>query len=168
MKKLLSIICISAILFSCYTDRKATEQITKAILKKPALTADLTRKAFPCITTSSDTTIVTTDTIINVDCPDTTKATEATEYFTIHDTTIKRITKTIKVPITIQLPSKIIVQKVKDSADILVLNDKLTIANNKISVLENKISIKNKWMLWEFVVILLLALGNIVQFKKWM
>ncbi len=161
--KLIPIIVL-LLLTGCYTDKKATNDVTKAILKKPAIAADLTRKAFPCITTNVDTFITSLDTTILVDCPDT----SSTQYFTLHDTTFikgKEIIKTIKVPVKVTLPAKEIVKYVKDSADIIVINTKLNIADKKIEELEGKVKNKNKYILWLIILSVILGGTNYLQWK---
>ena len=79
------------------------------------------RKKAPCITVKYDTTYNTIDTIINVDCPDSSSA----QYFTIHDTVVKKDFKTIKVPIKVQLPARTIYKYIEDSAKIKELDIKL-------------------------------------------
>lgn len=61
MKKIILCILASCYLFGCYTDKKATKQVTKAILQKPVIAAELTRKAFPCITTGEVKTVDSVD-----------------------------------------------------------------------------------------------------------
>ncbi|MBC7381895.1 MAG: hypothetical protein H7296_02750, partial [Bacteroidia bacterium] len=70
------------LLSGCYTDKKATNDISKGIRLKPVIAAKLTRDAFPCIVTKSDTTYNNYyDTTIMADCPQ-----AVTDYFTVHDT----------------------------------------------------------------------------------
>jgi len=111
---------------SCYTESKAIKQAEKAINKKPLAVLPIFRDKFPCITTKSDTTIINTDTTIWVDCPDT--ASEK-DYFTVHDTIIKKvnnvITKTIKVPVTLPVKTMYITKEVEDLSRIAEMGIKL-------------------------------------------
>ena len=47
---------VMAMLTGCYNQQKATQQTARALDKFPAVAADLIRKYFPCVTTSSDST----------------------------------------------------------------------------------------------------------------
>lgn len=136
-KILLTAITAIALLNACYTDKKATKQITKAIEKKPLIAAKLTREAYPCITVASDTAIIYKDSLIEVDCPP-----NATEYFIVRDTLNRfdTIYKSVKVPIKVQLPSTVVTKYIEDSAKITLiagekrtLEDKLLLANNAIA-----------------------------------
>lgn len=162
--KVVYTLILAAILGSCYTDRKATEQVTKAILRKPALTAELTRKAFPCIEVKKDTFITYVDTIIEADCPDT----SSNQYFTVHDTVVRHTnsTKTIKVKVPIQLPSKEVKVYVKDSADLVVANAKISDLENKVLKLEEKNDKKTKYIWWLAILAVILAGINYLQWKK--
>lgn len=150
------ILIVAALLSSCYTDKKATKQVTKAIQNKPLIAAKLTRDAYPCITVKSDTAVIYKDSIVMVDCPP-----NANEYFIVHDTITKKPDTVFiagkKVPVKIQLPQIRIVEKIEDSAKINIARaevdaallqvrkteDKLLIANNTIAKHE-----KNEASLW--------------------
>ncbi len=122
------IISILAIIVSlangCTTAKNAANKAAKIMDKYPEQVLPELRKKAPCITVRLDTVISNIDTVINIDCPDT----SAAEYFTIHDTTVKYI-KTIgnvrKVPVRVQLPARTIYKYIEDSAKIKELHVKL-------------------------------------------
>lgn len=106
---------------SCTTPKNAAKKAAKIMDKYPEQVLPELRKKAPCITVKYDTTYNTIDTIINVDCPDSSSA----QYFTIHDTVVKKDFKTIKVPIKVQLPARTIYKYIEDSAKIKELDIKL-------------------------------------------
>ena len=160
-----------AILFSlggCYTQRKATEQTQKALIKYPGVVAKVARAAFPCTTTKADTIITTQDSLIYIDCPDNTVITAAD--YTGPDTVTKVIrlpgqVRTVRVPVTLPVKTVTIVQKVEDSAKIYILQAatlRLQADNDK---LRGKVANKNKALKW-IIIVLLVSLGlNFIQFK---
>jgi hypothetical protein len=101
---------------SCTTAKNAPRKAENLLQKYPEKVVPVFRQAYPCITTAADTFITLTDTVINVDCPDT----SAAQYFTVHDTLthIKQVTKTISIPYRIQLPGRTVVKYIEDSAKI--------------------------------------------------
>ena len=105
----------------CTTAKNAANKAAKIMDKYPEQVLPELRKKAPCITVKYDTTYNTIDTIINVDCPDSSSA----QYFTIHDTVVKKDFKTIKVPIKVQLPARTIYKYIEDSAKIKELDIKL-------------------------------------------
>jgi hypothetical protein len=64
---------------SCYTPQKANRQALRAITAHPATVLPTFRSLYPCVTTRQDTFITSYDTIINIDCPDTTAGREYPE-----------------------------------------------------------------------------------------
>ena len=144
-------------LASCYTPQKAVQQSQRAISKHPAAVLPIFRGAFPCITTHTDTFLTTVDTIINIDCPDT----SAVQYFTLHDTItgIKYIDRVKSVPVKVQLPGRIITKYIEDSSKLkeaAIRESNLTAENKKLS---GRVDTISTWLLW-----LLLALAGMTVF----
>jgi hypothetical protein len=160
---------------SCYTNKKATKQVSKAIENKPLIAAKLLRDAFPCITVKTDTTVLYKDSVIVVDCP-----TPSTDYFTITDTLnhIDTIYKTVitKVPITVQVPSKVVTKYIEDSAKVKLITGENQFLHDNIVLLNDKITTYQKhegslwWTIKNFLsfrwVWLLIALTALYLFRK--
>ena len=150
MKKIIQCIIIITVLITvfckCYTDKKATKEVNKALLLKPTIVAKIARDAFPCVTLRADTAYNYYDTTIVVNCPemepvipDTSK--NVKQMFT-------GILPAMQVPFVIRIPGKVVTITKMDSAALRVLkieNDKLTIINLLQSV---SIKRKNKWLLY--------------------
>ncbi|MFN9113662.1 MAG: hypothetical protein ACK5XN_26635 [Bacteroidota bacterium] len=122
------IVSILAIIVSfangCTTAKNAANKAAKIMDKYPEQVLPELRKKAPCITVRLDTVISNIDTVIHIDCPDT----SAADYFTIHDTTIRYIrtpTITRRVPVRVQLPGRTIYKYIEDSAKIKELHVKL-------------------------------------------
>jgi hypothetical protein len=125
----IALIVFSATIGGCYTQKKATEQTNKALIKYPAVVAKIARDAFPCVTLKADTLVSVKDSLIYIDCPDT-GGNGSAEDFAGKDTVI--ITKVntlpgkvIRVPVTLPVSTVTIVQKVEDSAKIFLLTKQL-------------------------------------------
>lgn len=107
-------ILVLILLGGCYTAKKASDQVDKAILKYPDVAATELRKAFPCKVVNKDTIYTLGDTTIEVNCPET--YISDTVYNHTHDTivSIEYKNKTVKVPVTLPVKTVTIVQQVKD------------------------------------------------------
>lgn len=162
----LFLVLLSLIFFGCYTDKKATRQVKKAIDEKPQIAAALTREAFPCINKKSDTTIVTTDTTINIECPDSIYSTPATDYFTVHDTIVRVKIKTVSVPVKIQQVVKYIETFTEDSAKIKTLQYKIDQQGKAIIEKDSKIKDRNKLVLWLLIFLVISGFSNFVLLKR--
>lgn len=119
----------------CYGPKKAFAGIERAISKYPAQSAEQTRNHFPCVTTHKDSVITQTDTVVYVDCPNLFDS-SAVEYAgkdTVVKTVVKilPVTKTIRVPVTLPVKTITVTQKVKDSAEVFIIQDKLNAANKR-------------------------------------
>ncbi len=109
----------AVMLSGCYTADKATKQVNKADSKYPEVVAKLARDKYPCTEIlKGDTAIIFKDTTIFIDCPDTIKG---NDYEVIKfDTINKVVTKTIRVPVRVQLPSQIVTRWYEDSAKLKI------------------------------------------------
>ena len=164
-----AIVCCMVLLFSCNTEKKLTAKAETFTTKFPKKALPYFRDKFPCIETSADTTIFTTDTTIYVDCPDTVKA---AEYFTIHDTvkiygkTIIRDGKTIKVPVT--LPQKIVTvtKTVEDSSKVKELIYHLQDVVKEREKYKDKNNHKGRVIIWLIVAVAGLLVPYIIKAIK--
>lgn len=159
-----------ALFGSCYTQKKATEQTQKALIKYPEVVANVARTAFPCVTTKSDTIISTKDSVVFIDCPET-PDNPAPEF--IRDTVTNTITKYLKgethfykVPVTLPIRTITVIKKEKDSAEIYLL----TKENNRLKTYgekaDRKIHKRNNVILWLIIALLVSLFGNYLQLKK--
>lgn len=172
-----NILFIACVIFtSCYTEKKALEQVNKANDKFPKVVAELARDKYPCTDLlKPDTTTILRDSLIYVDCPDT--SANRNDYTFVRVDTFNRVvtnTKTIKVPVHIPIVREVITNYYEDSAKIklydLALN-KATTENTKlketVSKQDKKIANKNKenWI-WRIIALALLAWQGIRLWKN--
>lgn len=136
MKQILFILSV-VFIFGCskYTAEKAVNDLNKAYTYYRDTTGHYTRIWFPCIITKSDTTVVTKDSVIYIECPDELKAMalpaniDSTQPLPVYpesywsvpasdffkpDTVVK--VKTVRVPVTLPIRYITIKEKVEDSA----------------------------------------------------
>jgi len=149
MLALTALVMLIATLTGCYTEKKATKQAVKAINEYPLKMLPIFRGQYPCIDVNkADTVIVNTDTTIWVDCPDTIPS---TEYFTVHDTLIKKVqlpAKTIRVPVTLPVKTVTIVKEIEDFSRIVEKDIQLAESQKKIDELQDKNDRKGKTIKW--------------------
>ena len=170
MKQALLSLLIAVAIVGCYTQKKATEQTQKALIKYPEVVANVARTAFPCVTTKSDTIVTSKDSIIFIDCPETPEN-PAPEYLrdTITNTVTKYIkgeTKYYKVPVTLPIRTITVIKTVEDSAKIFILQaeiDRLKAYGVKV---DRKLHKRNKAILWLIIILSLSLVGNYLQLKS--
>lgn len=136
------------ILTGCYTPQKAQQQVDKANNKFPEIVAKLARDKYPCTDLlKPDTAVIWKDTVVYVDCPDTSKA---QEYGPVRVDTVNSVRtvvlpgKTIKVPVSIPVKTLYIDRWFEDSAKLKLASierDKLLKENES---LKNTIRAKQK------------------------
>lgn len=99
---------------SCYTAKKAEQQVNKADSKFPEVVAKLARDKYPCTDLlKPDTAILYKDTTVYIDCPDSIPTTyEVVRTDTVNNTVVR----TVRVPVNIQLPGRTITRWYEDSA----------------------------------------------------
>jgi hypothetical protein len=167
MKYVLGIIFATFVLVSCYTDKKATKQIEKAISKKPELALEKFRTKYPCIQTGSDTTIVIKDTTIEVEveCPDLVDTTFIRD--TIKTVDNKVVIK--KVPVKVQLPGQVITKYVEDSAKIKLLSLEINKLQAENKDLKERVDGLRKWRKYLLIPYILILLALLIRegIKKW-
>ena len=111
----LSFLIWIASMTGCYTPQKANRQALRAITTHPATVLPTFRSLYPCVTTRQDTFVTVTDTIINIDCPDTTAGREYTDSIYTRTDTLYR-TRTVSIPVRVPVQTRTIVKTVEDSA----------------------------------------------------
>ena len=119
------IVAIIVLCTSCYGPKQADKAINKAMAHYPEKVAALARKEWPCTTTKADTVVDYKDSVVYVDCPDTSKV--------VHDSLVEYVAvkKIIKVPVHLPVETRYITTKIEDSAKIFLLNSKLIEADIK-------------------------------------
>ncbi len=150
----------------CYTSDKAQHQVNKADAKYPEIVAKLARDKYPCTELlKNDTAVIFKDTTIyvDVDCPDTSST---NNFETIRTDTINKvITKTVRVPVNVQLPQKIITKYFEDSAKLKLASIDLNKANTAIEKLQasndqlskqNSRKSKENWV-WRIIALCLIC-----------
>lgn len=121
MRTLIQLIIIG-LLIMCFSRCSTPEKlISKAMAKDPAAVAKATRDLFPCTDLlKADTAMVFRDSLIYIDCPDTTR--NSPYEVTVYDTATRVVTKTIRIPVTVRLPAQVITRWYEDSAKIFLLH----------------------------------------------
>jgi len=159
-----------ALFGSCYTQKKATEQTQKALIKYPEVVANVARTAFPCVTTKSDTVVTSHDSIVFIECPEQ-PDNPALEY--IRDTVTNTVTKYLKgetkfykVPVTLPIRTITIIKKEKDSAETYLLNKEINRLKAYSEKADRKIHSRNTWLKWILLVLALSLFGNWLQLKS--
>lgn len=166
MKYILGVIFATFVLVSCYTDKKATKQIEKAMDRKPELALEKFRAKYPCVQTGSDTTIVIKDTTIEVEveCPD------ADTTF-VRDT-IKTVNNKViikRVPVKVQLPAQVITKYIEDSSKIKLLTLKIERLKAENTDLKERVTNLRKWKNYLLIPYILIILALLVReiIRKW-
>jgi hypothetical protein len=167
-------IAATFLFYGCYTQKKATEQISKAAYKYPAVVAEMTRKLYPCtvllktdtITTQKDSTVY-----VDVDCPDMPVNGTQTDYAGADTVTVVRYatktqTKVVRVPVTLPVVTKTVVRYFEDSAKIFVAQNSLAKSQAAVSALEVKVKSRGKWFLWALALLAVSVVINVIQIKR--
>lgn len=178
------------LLSGCYTQKKATEQTQKALIKYPGVVADIARTAFPCVTTASDTVITTQDSIVYIECPDNGNGTaedylkDSLEWEAIKSrinksqlamgdnkpapplNIIGQPRKVIRVPVTLPVRTITVTTKVEDSAKIFLITAELNKAKTDNEKLQGKVERRGKLLLWLVIALAVSLFLNYIQFKK--
>jgi len=128
MKYLLIIL----ILAGCST---AKELLDKAERKDPAIVAKYARDKYPCTDLlKPDTAIVWRDSTIYIECPDNSNPFEV--VITKTDTVNNVVTRTIKVPVKVQIPGKVVTRWYEDSAKLKIYATELNNCNTEVQTLK--------------------------------
>jgi len=132
MKNLLALILIGLVIMCFSRCSSAKELMDKAEKKDPAIVAEYARQKYPCTDLlKPDTVTLYEDSLVFIECPDSNYA--PGEYATVLRDTLWQPgqVRTVKVPVKILVPSKVITQWYEDSA-------KLKIAAVRIAGLEKE------------------------------
>ena len=168
LSKLNKWVLVSMLLISCYGPKQAEKQVNKAVKKQPKIAADIIRKSFPC--TNVDT-VVKTETqydFIEIQCPDTAKVIDhKIDTIIIGNNVVKRIYVPGKnVVVGGKTEIRTVTIKVKDSAEIYLLNEALKNAQLNEQKLQKKIS-KQLSIIWILILALVISLFfNVLKWTK--
>lgn len=178
MKTLLQLLLIGIVIMcfsKCYTADKAQQQVNKADAKFPEIVAKLARDKYPCTDLLKPDTVVTyEDSLIFIECPDSNYA--PGDYATVRTDTIHVAgeSRTVRVPVKILVPSKVINNWFEDSAKIKLLMVEVARLNeanmeltNTVKKQDIKIANKNKenWI-WRIIALVLIAWQAIKLWKR--
>lgn len=153
-------IIVAAILAGCTTAEKL---LNKAERKDPAIVAKYARDKYPCTLLKNDTAIIWKDSIIYIECPDNTNPFEVVIVRT--DTVQNTVIKTIRVPVKVQLPSKLVTRWYEDSAKLKICATELNksiVAAQKLQADKDKLQHKadrrgkENWI-WRAIALCLMA-----------
>lgn len=173
----LLIMCFS----SCYTEKKAQEQVNKANDKYPEVVAKLARDIYPCSEILlPDTITAVHDTIVYIECPEdplgykpTTR--QPNDYLkgpmdTVH---IRGAIRTVRVPVTLPVQVQYITKWYEDSAKLKLgalqvqkLQDQLNKAEQDLTSMTGKRNWFRKYFFIESGILLLLLLLAIWRIYK--
>jgi hypothetical protein len=171
----ISIIFLLLLLCSCYTERKASNDLDKIKGKFPSLMANKASQWYPC-----DSVLISIDSSGYSVAPiDSIKAIIISQIDTLelHDTIcagkcrprIKTIRQTIYRAIE-KLPSSpsVIVKtvRIKDSAQISMYEESIKLCKEEQDKYLKKSSKYSEWCMWLSLILLISILFNIIQFKK--
>jgi len=148
IKYLLPIVLLS----SCYTAKKATDQVNKADAKYPEIVAKLARDKYPCTDLlKPDTATIYRDSLVFIDCPEV-----VPNDYNIGKTDTIRINgviyRTVKVPVNMPVKTVQVTKWFEDSAKLklaAVAVDKLQAENQTLA---GRLKTRTKLM-WIFVII---------------
>lgn len=137
--KLAIILVLLAVIYLCsctpkYTEQAAIQGVNKANDNYPAPVANWLRGKYPCITKASDTTVLTKDSIVYLECPDL--------PLIVHepgttDTVYK--TNTVKVPFHLPVQVQRITTYIEDSAKIKSMSEIINTLSKKSDEQQAKI-----------------------------
>lgn len=167
MKKAL-ILLASILMIGCYTEKKAQNQISKAVKKQPKIAAESLRKSFPCITKSD--TIRQIDTgydFIEIQCPDQVPAVTKIDTIVINKVTKDKVYLPGKiVKVGAQKETITITKIVKDSAEIFLAQQQAKECSENVNRLQSKIEKRNTWIISFLIALLISLLFNVLQWKQ--
>lgn len=145
-----------------YTADKAITDVNKANNAWPAPVANWLRQRYPCIIKTSDTTTVTKDSLIYIDCPD---LPVIVHELGPTDTVIMQ--HTIKVPYHLPIEIQRITTYIEDSARIKVLTSALNAQVHAYTVLQTKYDdMKGERNWWrKFALILIGLIGVYIALR---
>ncbi len=115
---------------SCYGPKQAKKQVDRAILEQPGTAAAELRKAFPCTQLAkTDTTVILTDSVVYVDCPqDYAPVTPDTTITVVNNIKVDSMTRfgttrIVKVPVHLPVKTQVVTKYIHDNTDDAIIKD---------------------------------------------
>ena len=159
----LQILFFSFLFTSCYTEKKATKEINKAIDKKPVLSAEIFRNKFPCESVDTFVRVDTAWDYVEFECPDKPAQIKTDTILLTKNVPVKQFIKGKNVVVAGKTEVKTITIKVKDSAEIFLINKRCKDNENEL-----KRKITNQLIfIWILIIALIFStLYNIIKSQK--
>jgi hypothetical protein len=149
---------IIILLSSCYNQRKATQQFSRAAIAYPLIPANYCAITYPVKDSTIRDTLLTTDTtfIEGQDLVDTVRSLDTTRITTIHYLPGKIITNTFHVIDTIyqENTAKLQVCQLERSTALNLLQE----SEKRLSIAQSKAT-KRGWIMWGLLLLILLIVG---------
>ena len=164
MLKVFKLLIAVILLGGCYSQFKATKQVSKALAHYPQIVAKIAIDSFPCDVIRIDTLISVRDSII--ECLPIENFTTLSQIDTIYGTK--------KVFVKLPIKTAYITSIVESTAKLVIINAQLDSVNNIINELKknkieliDKIERKNKAIYWLIGIISILFIPLLIRiFKK--
>lgn len=173
MKTTLQLILIGLLIMcfsSCYTEKKARQQIDKADTAFPGLLPDIARTRFPCTDLLRPDTITQVhDTVVYIECPEDPLGYKPTtrrpnDYTRIDTVRLPGSTRTVRVPVTLPVQVQYITKWYEDSAKLKLSALALTKSAERIQALEKQLADMTgsrawyrRWFWWLIVAVVILG-----------
>lgn len=162
-KIILAILCFLAMcawlfsMTSCDTTKRAERRQDKILRTHPNVAMVAIRKVAPCNIVKLDTTILTMDTTVLVDCPDWTD----TAFFN------NIIIRKIKVPVTLPVKIVTVVKQIEDMSKVIEVTNNLEASAKENSKLTDQVQRRGKTILWLVVFLVGLSIPYIIKTIKY-
>jgi hypothetical protein len=147
---------VVSLLGGCYTQFKATKQVSKALAHYPQIVAKIALDSFPCDVIRIDTVIYERDTIL--------------ESYPVETTLVDTFVITKKLYVKLPYKTIYITKVVESTAKLVIIKASLDSANNAICELQkskdeiiNKVGRKNKTIYWLLAFIFALSIPYVIR-----
>jgi hypothetical protein len=156
MLRVFSWLVAVSLLGGCYTQLKATKQVSKALANYPQIVAKIALDSFPCDVIRIDTIITVRDTIV--------------ESYPIETTLVDTFVITKKLYVKLPYKTVYISKVVESTAKLIIIKASLDSANNAICELQKskdeltgKVARKNKIIYWLIAFIFAMSIPYVIR-----